>query len=104
MIALEEGVIITIPRKYWGIQRYNATLGHMVNHSFISANAKFDYATHPRFGPIRTIVAIRKIQKGEEILVDYGYSENFAVPLWYTDTYEKEMKRKWPGEFVYNEK
>ena len=76
----------------------------MTNHSFIKANAKFDHATHPRFGPIRTIVAIKKIQKGEEILCDYGYSENFAVPLWYAATYEKEMKRKWPGEFVYNEK
>ena len=76
----------------------------MVNHSFLLANAKFDYATHPRFGPIRTVVAIKRIKRGEQILCDYEYPETATVPSWYAAAYEKEMKRPWPGEFAYFEK
>lgn len=73
----------------------------MANHSITKANAKFDHATHPRFGQIRTIVSTKKVLKGDEILCNYDYSKNSIVPLWYAISYEKEMNKKWPGELVY---
>ena len=101
LVVLENDLVLNIPKRYWSIRNYNATPGHLVNHSFRKMNAKFDHATHPRFGPIRTIVSTKRIRKGEEILCDYNYSENSAVPIWYANVYEQEMKRKWPGELVY---
>ena len=37
-------------------------------------NAKLCWMKHPRFGATRCVRSIRSIQKGEEILVDYGYN------------------------------
>ena len=37
-------------------------------------NAKLCWMKHPRFGATRCVRSIRPIQKGEEILVDYGYN------------------------------
>ena len=103
LLMLEEDIALNIPKKYWNIKSFNATLGHIANHSFKKANAKFDFATHPRFGPIRTIVSINVIRKDDEILCNYDYSENSIIPLWYANAYEKEMGRKWPGKLIYNE-
>ena len=93
--------MINIPKSHWNIENYNATLGHIVNHNFVKANAQFNRATHPRFGSIRTVVALRNIKKGEEILCNYNYDESFAVPDWYATAYKKDMKKPWPGKFVY---
>ena len=103
LLMLEEDIALNIPKKYWSIKSFNATLGHIANHSFKNANAKFDFATHPRFGSIRTIVSINVIKKGDEILCNYDYSENSIIPLWYANAYETEMDRKWPGKLLYND-
>ena len=103
LLMLEEDIALNIPKKYWSINSFNATLGHIANHSFKNANAKFDFATHPRFGPIRTIVSINVIRKGDEILCNYDYSENSMIPLWYANVYEREMNQKWPGKLIYDE-
>ena len=78
-------------------------MGHKANHSFKWANARFGYAIHPRFGPIRSIVANRDINKGDEILVNYQYPEHTSVPKWYATVYEKEMERAWPGNYIFDD-
>ena len=86
---------INIPKSYWSIAKYRATLGHKANHSFKYGNSKYGMAFHPRFGNIRAIFATRHITKGEEILVNYQYPKNSNVPVWYSDLYESELGLKW---------
>ena len=86
---------IDIPKAYWSITKYRATLGHKANHSFKYANSKYGMAYHPRFGNIRALFAIRHITKGEEILVNYLYPKQGNVPEWYSDLYESELGLKW---------
>ena len=90
--------VINIPRNYWSITKYRATLGHKANHSFRYANSKYGVAYHPRFGTIRAIFATRHITKGEEILVNYQYPKYSNVPKWYSDLYEAELGLKWFGK------
>ena len=87
--------VINIPRNYWSIIKYRATLGHKANHSFRYANSKYGVASHPRFGMIRAIFATRHITKGEEILVNYQYPKYSSVPKWYSNLYEAELGLKW---------
>ena len=103
LVVLDSDHILNLPKKYWKVEEYNATLGHFANHSFKKSNAKIDHATHPRFGPIRSIVALRTIMIGEEILCNYGYIENSVVPTWYAKEYEKYYKKKWPKDLIYHE-
>ena len=103
LVVLDSDHILNLPKKYWSVEEYNATLGHFVNHSFKKPNARIDHATHPRFGPIRSIVALRKIMVGEEILCNYGYMENSVVPTWYAKEYKKYHKKKWPKDLIYND-
>ena len=86
---------IHIPKDYWDISNFRSTLGHKVNHSFLFPKTKYGFAYNPRFGYIRTVVAKSNITKGEEVLVDYGYSRRSRVPLWYSDLYLKEMGDQW---------
>ena len=63
--------------------KYQATLGHKVNHWF-EPNCYFGWAVHPRLGRIRSIVTLREVKKGEELTVDYGYSlDDRTTPGWY---------------------
>ena len=94
---------IDIPPEYWNIEKYRATLGHKVNHSFKKANTVYGRAIHPRFGPILTVFATKDIKKGEEILVDYEYGYDSVVDLWYAKLYEDEMGKPFPGKNILNE-
>ena len=94
---------VDIPPEYWSIEKYRATLGHKVNHSFKKANTVFGNAIHPRFGSILTVFATKDIKKGEEILVDYRYGYDSVVDLWYAKLYEDEMGKPFPGKNVLNE-
>ena len=87
--------VINIPKHFWSIAKYRATLGHKANHSFRYANSKYGMAYHPRFGKIRAIFAIRHISKGEEVLVNYQYPKNANVPEWYSDLYQSELGLNW---------
>ena len=62
---------MNIPKHYWNITNFRATLGHKINHSFKDSKAKFGIAFHPRFGKVVTIIATKNITKHEEILIDY---------------------------------
>ena len=55
---------INIPEPYWNTTSYRSTLGHKVNHSFVKIKAMFNFATHPRFGWVRTLTAIEDIYQG----------------------------------------
>ena len=86
---------IHIPKPYWNISNFRSTLGHKVNHSFKYATTIFGWVFHPRFGNIRSIVAIQDIAKGEEVLVNYGYSQNNHAPKWYINLYKEETGKEW---------
>ena len=66
-------------------------------------NARFQSVIHPRFGPIVAVISLKKITKGEEILVSYGYKPEGTVPRWYAEEYKQEFKEPWPGKHVFNE-
>ena len=106
LMSFDKILKIHIPKPYWNISNYRATLGHKVNHSFLKANVAFGQAFHPRFGNIRTIYAIKDIPRHEEILVNYGYQIGTNVPEWYADLYEKETGNKWynKGKLQYGNK
>ena len=63
---------------------------------------------HPRFGPIETVWATKKIKEGEELFLDYGYSKQVTeIPnelyAWYNDQLKAHleyMKKKEAGEDV----
>ena len=73
---LDNSLDLYIPVPYWNISAFRQSLGHKLNHSFKRLNTKFGRAYHPRFGNTRAIVAIKDIQRGEELLVDYGYQKH----------------------------
>ncbi len=92
LIVLQGNLHMTIPREFWTLDRYRATLGHKANHGFgASVNAAFDSVFHPSYGIIRGIVALKRIEKGEEILVDYGYEteKGALLPDWYVKARNK---------------
>ena len=95
MIHLNRTHEIYIPKQYWDISKYRATLGHKFNHSFKFYKCKYGSADHPRFGLIKTVVAIENIKKGEELFVHYKYSEGNLVPKWYSDLYLQEIGEDW---------
>ena len=94
-MAFDGPLTIHIPEPYWNISNFRSTLGHKVNHSFKYANAAFGKVFHPRFGNIKCIYAAADITKGEEILVNYGYSVGIIVPKWVSDVYEEETGKPW---------
>ena len=95
LMSFDGPLKIHIPKQYWNISNYRATLGHKINHSFSKANSIFGQAFHPRFGKIRAVYALNIISKHEEVLVNYGYRIGTSVPNWYSDLYEKETGKQW---------
>lgn len=91
LIGVDDKIDLNIPKEYWSLEKYRATLGHKVNHSFTKANTWFGSAYHPRFGHVRTINAETDIKKGEECLIDYKYSIYANVPEWYKQAYVLEV-------------
>ena len=70
--------ILNIPGKFQDLKQYNATLGHLINHSK-KPNAWIGMFDHPRFGKIRSIVTYKDLDADEEIFVDYGYVDEYAA-------------------------
>jgi histone-lysine N-methyltransferase SETD7 len=85
---------IDVPKSYWSIAKYRATLGHKINHSFKYANSRYGMAYHPRYGSIRAVYATRHITRGEEILVNYGFKQGLEVPKWYATLYQTELGKQ----------
>jgi len=87
-LTLDSLIDIDVPLELTTLDKYRATLGHKACHSFEpKRNAKFDNLWHPRFGRIMSIVALRDIRLGEEILVKYGYDLRIA-PEWYKQLHQ----------------
>ena len=92
MIKLYEH-ILNVPKEFWPLSKFRATLGHKVNHSFIKDNVRFGNVFHPRFGIIPCLTATKDIFKDEQLWVNYGYgNHSMDVPHWYIETYEKEVE------------
>ena len=91
LLSFNDTHTFNIPKYFWDIWNFRSTLGHKVNHSFKFFKSRFGYAFHPRFGNVRSIIAISNITKGEEILIDYEYVHGKPVPKWYSDLYLREM-------------
>ena len=92
---LDHSLDLYIPVPYWNISAFRHSLGHKLNHSFKKLNTKFGRGYHPRFGNTRAIVATKDIQRGEELLVDYGYELGSYVPSWYSALYKEETGLEW---------
>ena len=88
---------INIPEGYWNVTQFRGTLGHKMNHDFLEFRAAFSFAMHPRYGWIRTVIAIDNIYRGEEIFINYHYPivANSFAPKWYQDLYEAQIEQ-WP--------
>lgn len=70
-ISLNDDVVLDVPIDSIPIDIYCASVGHKANHDF-SPNAKYAPFYHPRFGPIKSVVAIKDIKQGDEVFCDYG--------------------------------
>ena len=97
---------INLPEPYWDTVKYRASLAHKINHSFVKIKAQFNFASHPRFGWVRSVTAIENIYAGEEIFIHYHYPihAHANVPIWYKNLYENQVG-PWPkvneGSFDY---
>ena len=63
--------VLNIPEEFRELKHYNATFGHLINHSK-KPNAWFAMVEHPRFGKIRSIVTYKDLPAGQELFCDYG--------------------------------
>ena len=68
--------ILNIPEGLREPHQYRASLGHLINHS-PNPNTWFGMIDHPRFGKIRTVAVKADMKAGEELLVDYGYIQQY---------------------------
>ena len=91
--------MLNVLKEHWDIKNFRSTLGHKANHSFKKRNAIYISVIHPRYGPIKALVSNKKIKKGEEIFLSYGYGKDALLPSWYAKVYEKEFNKPWPGVF-----
>lgn len=99
LIMINRTLYINVPKMYWALQNFRATLGHKTNHAFLNFNSIFNKVYHPRYGNILGIHAVRDIKKGEEILVNYGYDWDELAPKWYYDVYREEVGELPPKPF-----
>lgn len=72
-ISLDDSIVLDVPAEYTSTSTYCASLGHKANHSN-TPNCQYLPYSHPRFGDIKCISALRAIQAGEELTCDYGYT------------------------------
>ena len=83
---------LDVPLEYVSLDNYCATLGHKACHTFGKRkNARFESLWHPRFGHIMSVVALKTILTGEEILVNYNYDLKIA-PEWYKALWQEFMQ------------
>ena len=97
-----EDLCVSLPPEYSSLGSYRATLGHKVNHADEGEvrprvkfqcsvkcevdnwqnNARFSvYTAHPVLGTVMAVVATRSISRGEEVLANYGYSDQFPYDV-----------------------
>ena len=95
-----EDLCVSLPPEYSSLGSYRATLGHKVNHAdegevrpsasrnikcevaTLQNNARFSvFTAHPVLGTVMAVVATRSISRGEEVLANYGYSDQFPYDV-----------------------
>ena len=100
----------SIPRHWDDLNVYNATLTHKINNKFHPfTNAEFGLMDHPRFGSIVTAIALKDIDVGTELFLDYSYDVNNTlikkfVP-WYVQQFKatvEYLRKEQVGEDVSN--
>ena len=91
-ITMSKDLSLDIPDSFINASNYCATLGHKACHSF-EPNCRFGKCFHPRFGLIMALFAIRDIEPGEELLVNYRYPIRTA-PAWYKSLWHRFLRSK----------
>ena len=91
-IALDDEVVLDVPKEYAKLENYCATLGHKANHSS-TPNCEYVFYDHPRFGEIKAIKTICNVLKDGELTCDYAYyhkhvgTGEYDVPSWFSNNY-----------------
>jgi len=69
------------------VAKYNATLGHKLNHSFEPNVEFYLFSVHPVLGTIMSLSALEDIPAGSELTVNYGYDleADPDQPQWFRD-------------------
>ena len=62
-MSINDDLVIDPPSST--VDKYRATLGHKLNHSFKKDSAEFVNVYHPRYGDIVGLQAKKNITKGE---------------------------------------
>ena len=78
------------------LNKYNATLGHKVNHSF-EPNTEFHiFSVHPVLGTTKMLEAVENINAVTELTVDYGYgtAKSPPKPSWYIKQLQEYLTKK----------
>lgn len=75
------GLRMDIPAEMTSLDRYCATLGHKMNHSF-EANCEEWFMDHPRFGIIPCERTKWPVRRGQELTLDYEY-DPLNCPDWF---------------------
>ena len=85
-----ENLCIDLPPELGPVSRYNATLGHKVNHSF-TPNCEFVlYSVHPVLGTIMAVAALDDMAPDTELTVNYGYNYTAEQeqPQWFVQQWK----------------
>jgi len=85
-------IAIDIPPQFSNSLKYNATLGHKVNHDFKPNSKYLRTYDSARFGLVMALKTLRDVKKGEEFLVDYQYTYNQG-PKWYKELLISSLKK-----------
>ena len=72
------GTVLNIPPTARLTSQYRASLAHKANHDK-RPNAEYRLLEHPRWGRIVGLYMLQPGKAGQEILVDYGYTEKYLA-------------------------
>lgn len=82
-----------IPPEYISLNKYRASLGHKINHSF-DPNCRWGTMEHPTFGRVPRVVTLKDMKAGTELTCHYMICmEEASAPdakmTWYVDLWDK---------------
>jgi len=73
-----DNTILNIPSSDSSMDIYKASLGHKANHA-TKPKAEFKLMLHPRFGEIVGLYMVEKGVAGEEVTINYGYTDRYLA-------------------------
>ena len=75
----QPGEMLDIPAQYQDWNNYQASTGHLINHS-PEGNIIYMECQHPRFGHILCVVTTKDIKEGQELFVTVrGFCQPLAI-------------------------